>query len=154
MVIACASICNAQEVKIVEKLADGSYVVSIDSVEHRAITGDKAVELSRQKIDLQECRENEARQVQKVEIADRDVVIAKQQTAIEHGNFVRVMALYEKERELRTRTMQFIPHGKVGGLGGKILSFLDGPYGQSLFKLVIPTATFVRTLKAPCSCSP
>lgn len=152
--IACASICSAQEVKVVEKLTDGSYVISIDSVEYRAVTGDKAVELAKQKIDLQECRENEARQIQKAEIADRDVVIAKQQAAIEHGNFIRVMALYEKERELRTQAMQLIPHGKVGGLGGKILNFLDGPYGQSLFKLVIPTATFVRTLKSPCSCLP
>lgn len=152
--IACGSICNAQEVKVVEKLVDGSYIVSIDAVEYRAITGDKAVELAKQKINLQECRENEARQIQKVEISDRDVVIANQQAVIEHGNFIRVMALYEKERELRTQAMQFIPHGKVGGLGGKILNFLDGPYGQSLFKLVIPAATFVRTLKSPCSCSP
>lgn len=147
-----ASISNAQEVKVIEKLSDGSYVISIDSVEYRAITGNKAVELAKQKIDLQECRENETRQIQKLELAGRDVIIAKQQVALEHANFVRVMVLYEQERELRTQATQFIPHGKVGGFGGKVLNFLDGPYGQSLFKLVIPTATFVRTLKQPCAC--
>lgn len=111
------------------------------------IGADKVAELAKGKVELATCKTNEIRFQQLVELANKDVTIANQQRDIERGNFVRVMALYEQERELRQSAMQFIPHGKVGGLGGKVLNFLDGPVGQSLFKLVIPTAQFVKVMK-------
>lgn len=125
-------------------MADGSHIVAIDGVNYRAFTAEKVEEFANHKDELAVCKDNEKRFTDKIAIADRDVTIANQQTAIEHGNFVRVMSLYERERELRTETMQFIPHGQVGGFGGKVLRFLDGPYGQSLFKLVIPTAQAIK----------
>src|ERR1044071_9196537 len=100
--IACASICSGQSVSIAEKLPDGSYVVLIDGVEFRAITGDKAVELAKQKVELAACRDEQAKLTTAYDLAKKDVTIAQQETKIEHGNFVRVMQLYEKEWELRT----------------------------------------------------
>jgi len=146
--IAFASICDGQTASIGEKLPDGSYVVLIDGVEFRAITGDRAVELAKQKVELAACRDEQVKLTTAYDLAKKDVTIAQQETKIEHGNFVRVMQLYEKERELRTESMnQFIPHGKVGGFGGKFLNFLDSGYGQSLFKLVLPTAQFIKVMR-------
>lgn len=141
---------QAQErtARIVEVLADDQFIVEISGKEYRAINGEKAIQLAKQKIDLETCRENEKRFTDLITIEKQNVTIAQQQRDIEKLNFVHAMSLYEKERELRVEAQtQFIPHGKAGGFGGKVLNFLDSGYGQSLFKLVIPTATFIKTLK-------
>jgi len=145
--IACASICSAQEARVVKALPNDQFIVEIAGKEYRAINGDKAVELAKQKVELQGCKENETRYAQLNDIAKRDVTIAQQQRDIEHANFVHAMSLYEKERELRTQAMQFIPHGNVKGFGGWLLKAIDSPYGQAAFKLVMPTAQFVKVMK-------
>lgn len=132
---------------VTEDLGDDQFIATFNGREYRMIGAEKVAELAKGKVELATCKSNESRFQQLIENANKDVIIAEQQRDIERGNFVRVMALYERERELRTETMQFIPHGKVSGLGGKFLNFLDGPVGQSLFKLVIPTAQFVKVMK-------
>lgn len=141
--IAFAWTCNAQEhaAKVVEVLPDDQFIVEIDGKEYRALNADKITDLAKQKIDLQTCKANEARFQDLIKIADQNVTIAKQETAIEHGNFVRVMQLYEKERELRQEASQFIPHGNVGGLGGKVLKAADSPWFQAFIKVIVPTYT-------------
>jgi hypothetical protein len=125
-------------------LPDGSHVVLIDGQRFRALSPEKVEELANQKDKLQVCRTNENRFQDLIKIADQNVTIANQKTEIEHGNFVRAMSLYEKERELRTEAMQFIPHGKVGGFGGKVLEFLDGPWSQAFWKIAVPTIQVIR----------
>lgn len=154
-VIAFGWTCNAQEVRIVEKLADGSFVVAIDGKEFRAITGDKALELAKQKAALETCKADQVLASEQIAglnnsiaLLKKDVTIADQQRDIERGNFVRAMAMYDGERKLREQSGQFIPHGKVGGFGGKVLDFLDSGVGQALFKLVIPTAQAIKVFTA------
>jgi hypothetical protein len=48
---------HAQAVSVVEKLPDGSYVVSIEGVEYRAITADQARAISTRKVDLEMCQQ-------------------------------------------------------------------------------------------------
>lgn len=147
--IAFASICSAQErtAQIVEVLDNDQFIVEIGGKEYRALNGDKVIELAKQKAEVEVCRVNETKYNQLLDIAERDVKIAQQQAAIHETNWRHAMQLYTTERELRVDGQQFIPHRQMGGFGGKIFSFLDGPYGQSLFKLVIPTATFIKTVK-------
>lgn len=128
-------------------MPDGSHVIKVDGQLFRAITPAKVEELANQKDELQVCKVNETRFIDKVALADANVKIAEQERDIQKANFIHAMSLYDKERELRVETMQFIPHGKVSGFGGKFLNFLDGPAGQSLFKLVIPTAQFIKVMK-------
>lgn len=125
-------------------MADGSHIVKVDGVSLRAFSAEKVEEFANRKDELAVCKENEGRNLQRLELAAKDVKIAEQQTAIERQRFAGAMALYEKERELRVQSMQFLPHGKVGGFGGKVLNFLDGFWGQAAFKLVIPTAQAVK----------
>lgn len=146
VVIASGLICEAQErtARIVETLADDQFIVEIGGVEYRAINGNKAVELAKQKVELQACSANEARYQQLLEIGKRDVIIAEQQRDIERGNFVRVMALYEKERELRTEVMsQTFSHGKAKGLAGWLFKAIDSPYFQFATRVVAPVKALV-----------
>lgn len=147
MILSAHFPCEAQETANVRELADGSLVVDYKGKKYRGLTGAQLDKIEVQANTLATCKVNESRYQQLVEIANRDVIIAEQQRDREKSNFVHAMSLYEKERELRTEAMQFIPHGKVNGFGGKVFTFLDGPYGQSLFKLVIPTAQFVKVMK-------
>lgn len=163
--IAFASISNAQSIRIVEKLPDGSFVVSIEGSEYRAITGDKAIELAKQKVDLVAAQKVNAELVGQVkeallqrDLAEAQKALIQQKADSFEGDFVRSQedakrnfSLFMAERDLRVEGQQFIPHGKVGGIGGKLLSFLDGPYGQGLFKLVIPAAQFGKTYFGRCS---
>lgn len=148
--IVCASICNAQgqTVRIVEALADDQFIIEIEGREYRAINGDKAVELAKQKVELATCKANETRYQQLLEIGKRDVAIAEQQRDIERQRFVSTMALYEKERELRQEAMQFAPvSGTPKGFGGWLLKAVNSPYGAVGFKLLMPTAQFIKTMR-------
>lgn len=147
--IVCASVCNAQEhtAKVVEVLPNDQFIVDIGGKHYLAINDDKTIELAKMKAELVVCKENEKRFTDKIALADANTKIAEQQRDNERIRFAGALALYEKERELRIESQQFIPHGKVGGIGGKIFNFLDGPYGQSLFKLVIPTASFIKVMQ-------
>lgn len=149
--ICFAGVCSAQEhtAQIAEALPNDQFIVVIGGRDYIAVNRAKAQELMDQKVDLETCKANSVRQNQIIELAGRDTIIAQQQAAIEHGNFLHAMSMFETERSLRQEAQsQFIPHGKVGGFGGKLFNFLDGPYGASLFKLVLPTATFIKTMRS------
>lgn len=161
LLVKCAWACNAQVLKFVEALPDGSKVITLDGIEYRAITGDKAVELAKQKADLVACRADRTELSSQVnilnhtnELLKKDITIAEMMRDSFKTDFERAQAdakrnfgLFIGERELRVEAQQFIPHGNVNGFGGKILNFLDGGYGQSLFKLVIPTAQFIKVMR-------
>lgn len=147
---AFASISNGQErtARIVEVLPDDQFIVEIAGKEYRAINGDKAVELAKQKVELQGCKINESKYQQLTELANKDVTIANQQRDIERQRFISTMALYEKERELRQEAMQFAPvSGTPKGFGGWLLKAVNSPYGAVGFRLVIPFAQFVKVMK-------
>lgn len=126
------------------RLPDGSLRVEFEGKSYRGLTGAQLDQWEVQSNTLKTCQENEARYILKVESAEKSVVIAQQQTTIEHGNFVRVMQLYEKERELRTEVMsQTFAHGKVGGFGGWLLKAIDSPYFQFAVRVAAPIKTLV-----------
>jgi len=126
--ICLAGLCRAQEAKVVKQLDDGGYVVEIDGKTFRAITADQLwswTQLQSQsdvdKKDLALANAEIAKLRGALELAKRDVEIAKKDAQLEHGNFVRAMAMYEGERKLRVQAETFIPHGKVD-------SFFNNPF--------------------------
>lgn len=147
MLIVFASTSSAQVFEQIEARPDGSRIIKIDGELFRAITPAKVEEIANQRDALAVCKENEGRNLQRIELAAKDVKIAEQQAALEHSNFVRVMALYEKERELRQASMGFIPHSNVGGFWGKVLTALDHPASQAFWKMALPMATFIKGVR-------
>ena len=147
--ICCVGVCSGQEhtAQIAEALPNDQFIVVIGGRDYIAVNRAKAQELMAQKIDLETCKANESRFNDLIKISDQNVTIANQKAELEHVNFVHAMQLYTTERELRVEGQRFIPHGRVNGFGGKILNFLDSGYGQSLFKLVLPTAQFIKTMR-------
>lgn len=159
------SVCSGQSIRIIETLPNDQFIIEIAGKEYRAINGDKAVELAKQKIDLNAALKiGEAKDAQIKELTlQRDLAEARKSLIQQRADSFeadfnrsqedakRNFNLFIGERELRTEAQQFIPHGKVSGFGGKVLSFLDGPYGQGLFKLAIPAATFTKTYFGRCS---
>lgn len=93
--------------------------------------------------------DNELKEKDKAHLAEK-VASLEVDLSRERDNGKRNYSLLVREQTLRTEEQQFIPHGKVGGVGGKLLNFLDGAYGQSLFKLVIPAAQFGKTYFGRC----
>lgn len=164
LVIAFAWISNGQTIKIVEKLPDGSFVVSIDNVEFRAISAGKAVELAKQKIDLTAAEKVNAELVGQVkeallqrDLAEAQKALIQQKADSFDADFKRSQedakrnfSLFMTERDLRIEAQQFIPHGNVGGFGGKLLKFVDSPVFQAGVKIVIPIAQFGKTYFGRC----
>jgi hypothetical protein len=163
-----AATSKAQQSTVTEKTVDG-YIVTIEVspgvwIEHRAFGPAKMKELENTKA------ERDAFQADNIK-ANAEVAVLTDKNKLLQTNFdlqsslaasykadfdrsqedaKRNFGLFMGEREIRVQQQQFIPHGKAGGFGGKVLSFLDSGYGQSLFKLVVPSATFLRTYTARC----
>jgi hypothetical protein len=153
----CAPVA-AQDARIVEKLADGSFIVAIGAIEYRALPPAKVAELAKQKVDLEASQKvnNELNFQIKEAILQRDLAqaredIQKQKAASFEADFNRAredskrnFGLFMSERELRVEAQQFIPHGKTKGFMGKVLTFLDSPYSQAFWKLAVPTYQMIR----------
>lgn len=162
-------VCRSQQCSVVKKLDDGSWAVDCGEPEKRlAITKLQLDTWSKLQIDFDAAQKEKLELNKQVEILthqkellQKDVTIADQQrdsalkdltrsqedTARAQEDAKRNFGLLMSERQLRIEAQQFIPHGKVNGVGGAILNFLDGPYGQSAFKLVIPTAQFIKVMR-------
>lgn len=155
----CVATCNAQAaVSLVERLGDGSFVVSVDGREYRALGPEKMRELAKQKIDLETATKINTELTRQVEILILERDLAKSQSALiqqkadsfeadfnrSREDAKRNFNLFIGERELRRGAQQFIPHGKASGFGGKILSFLDSSYAQAVWKLAVPTWQLVK----------
>ena len=152
--------CMAQEVKIIEKMPDGSYVVSISGVEYRALGADKMKDLLQQKADFETLKQIDSEkdtqikaQAQEVELLKKDVHISNLERDSYKSDFERVRQdsqrnfnLFMTERDLRVEATQFIPHGSKTGFG-KFLSLFDSQGAQTALKLVVPTVTMVRGLQ-------
>lgn len=130
---------QAQEhtIRLVEVLPDDQFIVSIGDREYRALSADKVRELAKQKMDLETCKANESRFNDLITIEKQNTTIATQRADLEHGNFVRAMSMFEKERELRVQSQQFIPHGNKSNW---LLKALDSPYSQAFWKIALPLA--------------
>lgn len=136
--------CEAQTLEYVKVMPDGSHVIKVDGQLFRAITPAKVEELANQKDELQVCKVNETRFIDKVALADANVIIAEQQRDREKANFIHAISLYDKERELRTEVMsQTFAHGKVGGFGGWLLRAIDSPYFQFATRVAAPIKVLV-----------
>lgn len=148
IVFACVCSAQAQEhtAKIIEVLPDDQFIVEISGREYRAISGAKVVELAKQKIELDMLKANEVRYQDRIKIAEQDTTIANQKAQIHETNFRHAMQMYTTERELRQEASQFLPHGKVGGFGGKVLDAMDSFWFQAAMKFV-PIYTAWRTTK-------
>lgn len=175
MLIFSVALCPAQvpkpiepAAKVVQKFEDGSYLVEIDGVRFRALTADQLRTWAKSQVDLETCQKDSnelAGQLdsrnQQIELLRKDVVIAgqerdsalkdlsrsKEDTERAREDARRNFGLLMGERQLRIEAQQFIPHGNVKGFAGKVLNFLDGPYGQATFKLVIPAAQFIKVMR-------
>lgn len=172
MTIFSAVLCPAQtpseSARVLQKFEDGSYLVEIAGIKFRALTAEQLRTWANAQADLSGCQKDSkelegqvATLTHQKELLEKDVTIAVQQkdsavadlarsredTARAQEDAKRNFGLLMGERQLRIEAQQFIPHGNVGGLGGKLLKALDGPYGQAAFKLVIPAAQFVKVMR-------
>lgn len=136
--------CEAQTVEYVKSMPDGSHIVLVDGKRFRAFSPEKVESLANQKDELEVCKANEIRFEDKIKISEQNVTIANQKAQIHETNFRHAMQMYTTERELRQEASQFLPHGKVGGFGGKVLNFLDGPWSQAFWKIAVPTIQVIR----------
>lgn len=133
MMICSPALCQAQQAKVVKKVDianGGGYVVEIEgeSEKFRTITADQLwawTKLQEQsdidRKDVALANEEITKLRGALELAKRDVEIAKKDTQLEHGNFVRAMTMYDGERKLREQAETFIPHGAVN-------SFFNNPF--------------------------
>jgi len=158
MLTAFGLTCSAQEARIVERLADGSYVVSIAGVEHRAFDAAKMRELEKRKVDLDAAlRINAEKDAQikelglQVELKEAQKALIQQKADSFKADFERSQedakrnfGLFVGERELRVEAQQFIPHGQTNGFWGKVLNTLDSPASQAFWKLAVPTYQMMR----------
>lgn len=157
-VIAFASICSAQQIKIVEKLADGSYVVAIDNVEFRAISGDKAIEIAKQKLDLETATKVNAEKDSQIAALNRMVQVQTENADLQKkiadsfkADFERSQedakrnyGLFIGERTLRQESAQFIPKGNAHGFWAKALDAVNSQQFQIAWKLGVPTYQMLR----------
>ncbi len=149
LLLVCLIPLVAQErtAKIVEVLPSDQFIVEISGKQYRALNAEKVAELAKQKIELTACRDEQTKLDAAYKLAVKDVTIANLKADKEHASFVSTMALYEKERELRQATMQFIPHSQVGGFGGKVLRAMDSPWFQGFIKAAVPMWTAWQSTK-------
>lgn len=141
----------AQDIRVIERLADGSFIVAIDSVEFRALPPAKVAELAKQKIDLEGAQKinlelnvqiKEALLQRDLAQARKDLVQQKAESFEKDFNrtredAARFQSLFMSERDLRIEASQFVPHGNRTKLD-KVLAFFDRPATVSFFKIGLP----------------
>lgn len=64
----------------------------------------------------------------------------------------RNFSLLIAEHQLRVDSQQMIPHGEIGGVGGKLLKALDSPYFQFAIKIGVPIANTFGTYTRASRC--
>ena len=140
-----------------EKLADGSFIVRIDSVEYRALSADKIRELQQLKIEAErdakiveaQATELEAQrkiaelQTERADLKDKIAASAIEDLSRARQDANRWLLLFQSERELRKEGEQFIPRSS-GSKWNKFFSLLDHPALQFGFKAAIPIWTAVK----------
>lgn len=148
----------AQDARVVEKLADGSFIVAIGSIEYRALPPAKVTELAKQKIDLEASQKvNLELNVQiKEALLQRDLAQAQKALIQQKSDSfekdfnraredaVRFQSLFMSERELRQEAQSFVPRGSATGKFGKFLDFLNSQPVQLSFKVLIPLLNTAR----------
>lgn len=147
----------AQEARIVEKLADGSFIVAIGSIEYRALPPAKVAELEKQKKELEATKQiNVELGIQiKEALLQRDLAQAqrdleKQKADSFKADFERAQedarrnfGLFIGERTLRQEAAQFVPHGNKTKFD-KFLTLFDSKAMQFAIKGFAPIWTAVR----------
>lgn len=149
--------CNAQEVKLVEKLADGSYVVSIAGVEYRALAADRMRTVEKNEVELTALRTVTSEQQKQIQAQDQLLSLAGERNDLQkkisdslqtdldrtRADSARWQNLFTSERELRQESQQFIPHGSTTKWD-KLLGLFDSQGFQFTLKAAIPVWTAVR----------
>ncbi|MGB8510872.1 MAG: hypothetical protein WCD76_21040 [Pyrinomonadaceae bacterium] len=132
--------------QIVERLADGDYVVAIEGVEYRAVTAEHARQIGERKAEAE--RQTKVREILDLKIANyenaiglskKDVTLADTQAALERERAEKFMALYEGEKGLRLQAERLNAHG------GRVSKLFDNPYMQVGLKLGMPIVQTVLT---------
>lgn len=155
----CAAICEAQDIRIVERLSDGSFIVTIEGFgEYRAINADKVREIQKLRIDL-EAAERIASESQiqiKEALLQRDLAQAQrdlQGSKVDslqadfnraREDAARNFSLFQSERALRVEAQSFVPKGNASGFWGKMLDALNSQPGQLAFKIGLPMLNTIR----------
>ena len=160
-----AATSDAQTLAVVEKLPNGSFVILIDGIEHRAFNPEQMRALDKRKIELEGCQREKTELDNQIavltrekELLKKDVEIANLKAQSFEVDFNRAQedskrnyGLFIGERTLRQQATQFVPHGNASGFGGKVLKFLDSGYFQFGIKVATPLATGIRTFTKPCN---
>ena len=134
----CATNSNAQEIKVVDKLPSGEYILSIDGVEHRTITAAHARDIAERKIELDRVTRERNLLNQKIDLKQREIdllnrdrQLADSMIANERKRAESFELLYKGEHELRLAAEKLMNRGRVS-------SFFDHPAVQVVTKAVIP----------------
>lgn len=149
--------CKAQELRLVERLADGSIIVTLDGVEFRGFNDAKMGELLKQKRDLEDANKTLAEKDTQIKEAllQRDLAQArealeKERAAYFEKDFNRARedadrwhSLFVSERELRQEAGQFVAHGSKTKFD-KFLALFDSKAVQFAIKGLAPIWTAVR----------
>lgn len=114
---------RAQEARIVERLADGSYVVQIGGVEHRALSAEKIIQLAEQKMQLKACQDaalltGEKLTLREKEAAALDARLAAQAEQIAALNEV-IKQLSAQPRQSKTASALGVLF-RIGELGWRV----------------------------------
>lgn len=125
-------------VKIVEKLADGDYVVAIDGTEYRAITAEHARQIAEKETQLDLANKTRPLLDQKiselntqVELYKKDAALSETQAALERSRADKAQAVFDGEHALRLQAEDL-------GKRSRVTKFFDSPLLQIGFKAAVP----------------
>ena len=136
LIVICFGLtCEAQELKLVEKLPDGEAIITIDGVEMRAITAEHARRIAEGKAecdrvtrerDLLAAQNNLLKRQSELALKDRDLADAS--IGLEQKRADQYKLLYEGEHNLRLAAEQL-------GHRGRVSKFFDNPITQIGLKI-------------------
>jgi hypothetical protein len=128
---------TAQQVRVIEALPDGDFILSIDGTEYRAISADHARDLLATKAEakaLADTNQVLALKISHLEnaltLAHKDASLADLQRSLERERADKFQAMYQGESDLRKQSESL--------RGGTIRSLFDNPWMQVGVKLGLP----------------
>lgn len=139
------SLCRGQEVKLVKRLDEHSYVITIDGKSFKAVDNEllnqqqRAFDKLNETVTALTMEKKNLIEANQLIIQQRDDAKANLQDA--KGLIAQQRATIDQEVSFRhDAVQQLIPHGDVSGFGGKLLKALDSPYFQFGVKVAVPIA--------------
>lgn len=136
----CAAIsdCQGQEVKVIEKLPNGEYRLSIDGVEQRTITVAHARQIEERKLELDRVTRERDLLNQKIDLKQREIDLLNRDRGLADLMIANANKraesfelLYKGEHDLRLAAEKLMGRGRVS-------SFFEHPVVQIGVKLGWP----------------